>query len=103
MHPSLRRVTLALVYVLAVGVPPVVAQSLNATLAGVVRDSSGGVLPGVTVTARHTGTNQTRDTVTDAEGRYAFPDLAIGNQEVTAELSGFQTARWTLTLSVGQN
>jgi hypothetical protein len=103
MHPSVRRVALALVFVLAAGVSPVIAQSLNATLAGVVRDSSGGVLPGVTVTSRHTGTNQTRETVTDAEGRYAFPDLAIGSQEVTAELSGFQTARRTITLSVGQN
>ena len=36
------------------------AQSLNATLSGIVRDSSGGVLPGVTVTARQTATNQTR-------------------------------------------
>ena len=103
MHTSLRRVAVALVLVLAATVPSAFPQSLNATLAGVVRDSSGGVLPGVTVTARHTGTNQTRDTVTDAEGRYAFPDLAIGSQEVTAELSGFQTARRTITLSVGQN
>jgi len=103
MHPSLRRVAAALVFVLMAALSPAVAQSLNATLAGVVRDSSGGVLPGVSVTARHTGTNQTRDTVTDAEGRYAFPDLAIGTQEITAELSGFQTARRSITLSVGQN
>ena len=79
------------------------AQSLNATLSGIVRDSSGGVLPGVTVTARQTNTNQTREATTDAEGRYTFPDLAIGPQEITAMLPGFQQARRSVQLTVGQS
>jgi hypothetical protein len=61
------------------------------------------VLTGVTVTARHVGTNQTRETVTDGQVRYAFPDLAIGTQEITSMLQGFQTARRNIQLTVGQN
>jgi hypothetical protein len=101
MHSIVRRATLLVLIVFA---PlPLAAQSLNATLSGIVRDSSGGVLPGVTVTARQTATNQTRETTTDTNGRYTFPDLAIGPQEITAMLQGFQQARSNVQLTVGQS
>jgi hypothetical protein len=103
MHPIVRRRGALVVILLLTAAAPLAAQSLNATLAGIVRDSSGGVLPGVTVTARNVDTNQTRETVTDGQGRYAFPDLAIGTQEITAMLQGFQTARRNVPLSIGQN
>jgi outer membrane receptor protein involved in Fe transport len=98
-----RRVSLFVLVVLTTLATSVSAQSLNATLSGIVRDSSGGVLPGVTVTARQTATNQTRETTTDTGGRYTFPDLAIGPQEITATLQGFQQARSTVQLTVGQS
>ena len=99
MHPMPRRVRLfALACFFLAAAAVVAAQTLNATLAGIVRDSSGGVLPGVAVTVRNVGTNQTRETVTDGQGRYAFPDLAIGAQEVTAMLQGFQAARRSIQL-----
>lgn len=82
---------------------PVFAQNMNANLSGVVKDTSAAVLPGVTVTVRHLGTNQTRHAQTDARGRYAFPDLAIGRQEIAAELQGFQASRAIVELNVGQN
>lgn len=82
---------------------PAVAQSMSAHLAGVIRDTSTAVLPGATVTARHLGTNQTRETQSDSQGRYAFPDLAIGRHEITATLQGFQTSRSIVELTVGQN
>ena len=103
MHPMTCRARLFVFLVLLLAAAPLAAQSLNATRAGIVRDSSGSALPGVTVTARNLGTNQTRETVTDGEGRYAFPDLAIGSQEITAMLPGFQTACRSIQLSVGQN
>ena len=104
MHPMTRRGRLFALTGFLLAAPTLLsAQSLNATLAGIVRDSSGAVLPGVAVTVRNVGTNQTRETVTDPQGRYAFPDLAIGAQEVTAMLQGFQTARRSIQLSVGQN
>ena len=79
------------------------AQGGRANLSGVVEDSVGAVVPGVSLTARQVETNQTRHTTTDARGRYVFPDLATGRHEVIAELPGFQTARALVELSVGQS
>lgn len=75
---------------LAVFVPAVVAsaQVRQAEVAGIVTDSSGGVLPGVTVTATHVATQQVRTTVTDTDGRYLFPALPVGVYQIRAELEG---------------
>lgn len=65
-------------------------------LTGVIRDSSGGALPGVTVTLRSPNlVGGPRNTITNAEGIYRLPDLAPGAYELTAELSGFQTVKRT--------
>ncbi len=78
------------------------AQSRSAILSGVVRDASGAVVPGVSVSVRSLATNQTREEQSDDRGRYAFPDLDIGRHEITARLPGFQTARMVVELSIGQ-
>jgi hypothetical protein len=67
------------------------AFAQNAQIAGVVRDSSGGVIPGVTVTARNADTGLTRVAVTEATGDYRVPSLPPGKYAVQAELSGFST------------
>ena len=54
-------------------------------------DSTGGVLPGVNVTAVCTETNLTRSAVTDAQGGFRFPELPVCLYRVTAELAGFKT------------
>lgn len=77
------------------------AQNRSATVSGIVRDGTGAVLPGATVTVRAVATNQTRHTVSDERGRYAFPNQDIGVNEIVAELTGFQPARVTLELTVG--
>jgi outer membrane receptor protein involved in Fe transport len=79
------------------------AQNRSASVSGIVQDSTGGVLPGASVTIRTIATNQTRTTVTDSHGRYAFPSQDIGDHELVAELPGFQTARVPVALNVGQN
>ena len=58
-----------------------------------MKDSSGGVLPGVTVEARNAAQTGTVAAVTDANGKYRFPSLAPGRYEVTANLTGFQAAK----------
>ncbi|MBI4455888.1 MAG: TonB-dependent receptor [Acidobacteria bacterium] len=79
------------------------AQTTSATILGTIKDDSGAVLPGVSVSVRHLDTGATRTVVTDDEGRYHALNLALGNYEVQAELSGFQTAvRSGIKLSVGQ-
>ncbi|HSY48669.1 MAG TPA: carboxypeptidase regulatory-like domain-containing protein [Thermoanaerobaculia bacterium] len=66
-------------------------QGVNITsgsINGQITDSSGGVLPGVTVTATNADTGQTRTTVTDNTGHYSLNLLPPGIYRVDAELSG---------------
>ena len=71
---------------------PVTAHA-QATLSGLVRDSSGAVLPGVTVEASSPALiEKTRSTTTDSNGRYSIPDLRPGLYRVAFSLSGFTTA-----------
>src|SRR5919112_6793433 len=53
-------------------VRPVTAQTTTGSILGEVTDSSGGKLPGVTVTARNQENGASRETVTDALGSYSF-------------------------------
>jgi hypothetical protein len=59
-------------------------------LSGFVRDASGGVLPGATVTATQVGTQLTRTSVTNEQGYYVLPEIPIGEYQVVAELQGFR-------------
>src|SRR5437867_10071309 len=65
------------------------AQSTFATLTGTVTDSSGAVLPGVTITVTNIGTEGTRSLVTDDVGNYLVPNLDAGGYRIVAALSGF--------------
>ncbi len=67
---------------------PVAAQEQRGSIEGVVRDSSGAVLPGVTVEARN-ATGVVLTATTDSEGVYRFPSVSPGTYEVTATLQGF--------------
>src|SRR3972149_4340168 len=79
------------------------AQLPTATILGVVKDSSGAVVPGATLTARNVETGQTRTAVSAADGSYRFAALPVGNYEVRVEHSGFQAAvRSGLTPPGGQ-
>jgi hypothetical protein len=69
-----------------------------------VQDPSGGVLPGVTVTATNVGTSLVRTGVTGAEGRYVVPALPPGRYDIRAELSGFKPhVRRDLELTVAES
>src|SRR5437867_9071559 len=80
------------------------AQVTTATIAGVVQDSSGAVIPGVSVAIKNIDTGVSRTITTDEGGRYVVPDLSLGNYEVEAQLPGFQTeVRSGITLTVGRS
>ena len=82
----------------------VVYAQQQASVTGPVTDDSGGVLPGVTVTATETSTGVTRLAVSDERGIFRFPNLPPGTYSVQAELPGFSTILVTdLELLVGQN
>jgi outer membrane receptor protein involved in Fe transport len=61
------------------------------SLTGSVKDSSGAVVPGATVTVRNTATGDVRTVVSGDEGLYRVTNLSRGTYDVTAELSGFRT------------
>ena len=70
---------------------PAWAQS---SVTGVVRDTSGAVLPGVTVEAASPALiEKVRTTVTDPQGRYRIVDLRPGTYTITFTLAGFSTAK----------
>src|SRR5689334_6858984 len=80
------------------------AQTVSGQITGVLKDSSGAVLPGVTMTAKNLGTGFTRTMITNESGVYAMPSIPIGSYEVSAELPGFQKQiRSGITLNVDDN
>jgi hypothetical protein len=87
-------------FLFAILLVPVIA-SAQTTLAGVVRDASGLVLPGVTVEASSAALiEKVRGTTTEASGQYRITDLPPGTYSVTYALTGFsRVVRDGLTLS----
>jgi hypothetical protein len=71
---------------------PAFAQFDTATVVGTVRDNSGGVIPGATVTLTNKATGIAVVKVTDANGNFEFMTVRVGTYKVTAELQGFSTA-----------
>ena len=67
------------------------AYAQNAQITGSVKDSSGAIIPGATVTARNVDTGLTRTAVTEGSGEYRLPSLPPGRYSVAVELSGFST------------
>ena len=79
---------------LAVIVFPAVCFAQFGTIAGVVKDSSGAVLPGVTVEAASPALiEKTRTAVSDSAGQYSVPQLRPGVYTVTFTLTGFSSVR----------
>src|SRR6185437_3697391 len=88
------------VFAFAVSAQLLLAQTTG-TIQGTVKDPSGAVLPGATVTVRNVETGQSRNATSGAAGEYRVPALSVGNYEVQASVSGFQTGiRKGVTLSV---
>jgi hypothetical protein len=70
------------------------AQGQTGTIAGAVKDSTGAVLPGVTVEVSSPALiEKTRDAVTDGEGAYKIINLRPGTYRVTFTLGGFSTVQ----------
>jgi hypothetical protein len=85
----------ALLAVLSVALAPAYAQgggaSSTGSISGDVKDSQGGVLPGVTVTATSPAQIGQLTAVTNEAGIYRFPSVPPGEYRLTFELPGFQT------------
>ncbi|MBI2185854.1 MAG: TonB-dependent receptor, partial [Acidobacteria bacterium] len=81
---------------------PAFGYAQEAVLTGTVTDATGGVLPGVTVTATNEATGNVFEGVTDGTGNFRIP-VRVGNYRINAELSGFTTIQRTgVQVLVGQ-
>jgi hypothetical protein len=67
------------------------AQTITGSISGAVTDSSGGMIPGATVTLTSDKTGQARGSTTDSEGRFNFAALQPGSYALKVERQGFQT------------
>src|SRR4030088_844484 len=88
-------------FILGASFFPSNAQKITGDIAGTVSDSSGGSVPGATVSAENAGTSAVRTATTTDTGGYRITDLPIGNYKLTVSVTGFKTAVRTLDVTAG--
>jgi len=91
--------------VLALWILPAIlsAQSGTSTIAGIVRDSSGGAVPGATVRIVNDASGDAVEAVTDGQGAYRAAGLVAGRYRVETVLDGFEAAPQPVTLAADRN
>src|SRR5256712_4466317 len=101
---SLGRLVVAILVLIASGTNWLVfAQTATATIVGVVKDTSGALIPGVSITVKHTDTGQTRTAISTDSGSYNVPLLPVGAYEISTMMPGFkQQVRTGVNLVIGQ-
>ena len=77
-------------------------SSGSATLQGVVKDSTGAVIPGAKVTATHIETGVKANTVSNNDGAFVFPPTQIGNYKVRCEATGMKAWEQDVLLETGK-
>ena len=103
MSDRMVRIIFQGVLLACLGTSLVWAQVTAGTIAGMIRDESGAVIPAVQVVVRNADTGITRTVTTNEAGRYVVPNLIPGNYEVDAAHAGFQTTkRSEIVLTVGR-
>ena len=100
---SFGRFVTAIVVLIALPTSLVFAQTSTATILGVLKDTTGALIPGVSITIKHTDTGQTRTAISSETGDYNVPLLPVGAYELTTAMPGFkQDVRQGINLIVGQ-
>jgi hypothetical protein len=93
----------AIVLLIVFGTCQVSAQTSTATISGLVRDTTGALIPGVNVTVKNTESGIARTVVSTENGGYNVPLLPVGPYELTTTMPGFkQEVRRGINLVVGQ-
>src|SRR3954467_2175012 len=92
----MRRVVFGIVLACAAAFLAPADADAQVAIAGVVRDGSGAVMPGVTVEASSPALiEKVRSVVTDSAGQYKIQDLSPGTYDVVFTLTGFKTIKRT--------
>jgi len=82
--------------------PSLMAQVGSGTISGTVTDSSGAVMPQVTIVVKNTQEGTVTTLTTNAQGLYVAPSMVVGTYDVQAQAKGFKTqVRRGITLTVG--
>jgi Carboxypeptidase regulatory-like domain/TonB dependent receptor-like, beta-barrel len=90
-HIGMPLLAVVIIFGTLLSTPAVRAQTPNGTIVGTVKDASGAVLLGATVTVKNDATGLVRQTVTDERGDYSVPSLPWGRYTVEVKLQGFRT------------
>ena len=94
---------LALLAVVVAAIPLVRAQSFTGAILGTIKDPSGAVMPGVTVSITNVATNVRSEVLSDDQGVFIAPELPPGRYTLEATLPGFKRAvREGIVLQVQQ-
>src|SRR5437762_2665788 len=86
----LGRFVAAIVALIALGTCLSFAQTSTATILGTVKDASGALIPGVSITVKHTESGLARTVVSGERGGYNVPLLPVGPYEITTTMPGFK-------------
>src|SRR5262245_24622552 len=79
--------------IMILAVPLVYGQSNHGRIEGTVQDPTGALIPGVQLTATNVRTQLKTEVLSGEQGHYVLTALPPGIYELTAELSGFRTAK----------
>src|SRR3981189_1301362 len=85
-----RSIVLCLSLIVLPRLAVVASAQVGGSLSGTITDSTGGVIPGATVSIMNTAIGAERNTVTDVQGHYAFPNVTVGRYDLTVTLEGFK-------------
>src|SRR5947199_7080956 len=97
------RLATVIVALIALGTCLVFAQTSTATILGVVRDTSGALVPGVSISVKHVDSGLTRTAISNKRGGYNIPLLTMVAYEITTTMPGFKKeVRSGINLVVGQ-
>ncbi len=86
-------VLIALIAFVVLSAGPAKGQVLYGSIAGTVQDSTGGAVPNAMVTIANRATGQSRQSTTNSDGFYTFPDVLAGDYTVTITAPGFHTSQ----------
>ena len=100
MHPSCG---FRLIAAIVLGALPCLPQASTGSVSGTVRDQSGAVIPGASVSLTSTATNVTSRTITNEAGLYRFPGVVPGPYRLAVEAPGMQKFEAHLTVQVQQS
>ena len=100
MHTLFRRIFFLVMMLLLTGVSAY--AQFSGSVQGTAQDSSGGAVPGATVTLSNVDTSVTQSTTADSAGVFRFASLAPGSYQISVNATGFAAVKTTFGLSANE-